>query len=56
MMLQTWHRGFSHFSLPVDITVCGHFDFMIMFPKFGGCLYAHIGVKSNGCLDNVGLL
>ena len=53
MMLQIWHLGFSHFLLPVDVTVCEKFDLMRMFPKFEGCLYAHICVTSNGCLENV---
>ena len=56
MMLQIWHHGFSHFLLPVDVTVCGSFDFMRTFLKFGGCQYAHICVASNGCLDNINLL
>ena len=56
MMLQIWHFGFSHFLLPVDVTVCGQFDFMRMFLKFGDCLHAQIGVTSNGSLDNVNLL
>ena len=56
MMLQIWHLGFSHFLLPVDVAVCGKFDLKRMFPKFEGCLCAHIGVTSNGCLDDVYLL
>ena len=45
MMLQTWHLGFSHFLLPVDVTVCGTFDLTRTFHKFEGFLYAQIGVK-----------
>ena len=56
VMLQIWHLGFSHFLLPVYVTVCGKFDHMRMLLKFEGCLYAQIGVKSNGCLDDVSLL
>ena len=56
MMLQIWHLGFSHFLLPVDVTVCGKFDLTRMFLKFEGCLCAQIGVTSNGCLDDVNLL
>ena len=41
---------------PVDVTVCGKFDLMRMFPKFEGCLYTQFGVTSNGCLDDVNLL
>ena len=55
-MLQIWYIGFSHFLLPVDVTVCRKFDPMLMFLKFEGCLYAQIGVTSNGCLDDVNLL
>ena len=25
-MLLIWYIGFSHFLLPVDVTVCGKFD------------------------------
>ena len=56
MMLKIWHVGLSHFLLPVDVAVCGSFDFMRMFHKFWCCLFAQIGVTSNGCLDNVYLL
>ena len=56
MMLQIWHHGFSHFLLPVDVTVCGKFDLTRMFLKFEGFLYAQTGVKSNGCLEDVNLL
>ena len=56
MMLQTWHLGFSHFLLPVDATVCGKLDLTRMFLKFVGCMYAQIGVTSNGCLDDGNLL
>ena len=56
MMLQTWHFRFSHFLLPIDVAVYGNFDFMRMFPKFGGCLYAQIGVTSNGRLDGANLV
>ena len=56
MMLQIWHHGFSHFLLPVDVTVCGKFDPMRMSYEFEGCLYAQIGVTSNGSLDDVDLL
>ena len=56
MMLQIWHLCFSHFLLPVDVTVCGKFDLTRMFLKFEGCLCAQIGVTSNGCLDDVNLL
>ena len=56
MMLQIWHHGFSHFLLPVDMTVCGKFYLARLFLKFDGCLYAQIGVISNGCLDDVNLL
>ena len=56
MMLQIWHLGFSHFLLPVDVAGCGSFDFMKMCLRFGGCLYAKIGVTSNGCLEDVNLL
>ena len=48
MMLQIWHLGSSHFLLPVDVKVCGSFDSMRMFLKFGGCLHAQISVTSNG--------
>ena len=41
MMLQIWHLGFSHFLLPLDVTVCGKFDLKRMLLKFEGCLYAH---------------
>ena len=47
---------FAHFLLLVDVTVCGKFDLTRMFLKFEGCLYAQIGVTSNGCLDDVNLL
>ena len=47
---------FSHFLLPVDFTACEKFDPMRMFLKFEGCLYAQIGVTSNGCLDDVNFL
>ena len=56
MMLQIWNLGFSHFFLPVDVTVCGKLDLMRMFLIFEGCLHAQIGVTSNGCLDDVNLL
>ena len=56
MMLQIWHLGFSHFSLPVDVAICGSFDFMGMFLKFGSCLCKQFGVTSNGCLSSVNLL
>ena len=56
MMLQIWQFGFSHFLLPVDVTVCGKIDLMRMFLKFEGCLYAQICVTSNGCLCDVNLL
>ena len=56
MMLQIWHLGFSHFLLPVDVTVCGKFDPTRMFLKFEGCLYAQNGVTSNGCLEDVNSL
>ena len=52
MMLQILHFGTSHILLPVDFAICGSFDFMRMFLKFEGCLYAQIGVTTNGCLDN----
>ena len=35
IMLQIWLFGFSHFLLPVDVTVYVKFDFMRMFLKFG---------------------
>ena len=35
MMLQIGHLGFSHILLPVDVAVCGSFDFIRMFLKFG---------------------
>ena len=47
---------FSHFLLPVDVTVCGKFDPMRMFLQFEGFLYAQIGVTSNGCLEDINLL
>ena len=53
MMLHIWHLGFSHFLLPVDVTVCGKLDLTRIFLKLEGCLYAQIGVTSNGCLDDV---
>ena len=56
MMLQNWHLCFSHFVLPVDVTVCGKFDPTRMLLKFEGCLYSQIGVTSNGYLDYVNLL
>ena len=56
MMLQIWHLGFSHFLLPVDVTVCGKFDLTRMFLKIEGCLYAQICVTSNECLEDVNLL
>ena len=56
MMLQIWHLDFSHFLLPVDVTVCGKFDLTRMFPKLEGCLCAQIGVISNGYLDDDNLL
>ena len=34
----------SLFLLPVDAAACGSFDSMRMFLRFGGCLYAQIGV------------
>ena len=48
--------SYSHFLLPVDVTVCGKFDLTRMFLKFEGFLYAQIGVTSNGCLEDVNLL
>ena len=56
MMLHIWLLGFSHFLLHVDVTVCGKFGLMRMFLKFEGFLYAHIGVTSNGCFEDVNLL
>ena len=56
MMLPILHLSFSYFLLPVDVTVCEKFDLMRMFLKFEGCLYAQIGVTTNGCLDGVNLL
>ena len=56
MTLQIWHLVFSHFLLPVDVTVCGISDLTRMFLKFEGCLYVQIRVTSNGCLDDVNLL
>ena len=56
MMLQILRLGLPHFLLPADVTVCVKFDLMRMFLKFEGCLYAQIGVTSNGCLDDVTLL
>ena len=56
MMLQIFHLGLSHFSLPVDVTVSGKFELTRMFLKFEGCLYAQIGLTSNRCLDEVNLL
>ena len=56
MMLQIWHLGFSHFLLPVDVTVCGKFDLTRIFLIFEGFLYAQIGVTSDGCLEDVNLL
>ena len=47
---------FSHFLLPVDVTVCGKFDLTRMFLKFDGLLYAQIGVTSNGYLEDVNFL
>ena len=44
------------FFTPVDATVCENVDFARMFPKFGGCLYAQMGVISNECIDDVNLL
>ena len=55
MMLQIWHLSFSHFLLPVDVTVCGKCDLTRMFLRFEGCLHAQIGVTSNGCLDDFNL-
>ena len=48
MMLHIWHHGFSYLFLPVDVAVCGSFDFMLLR---GLC--AQIGVTSNGCSDSV---
>ena len=44
MILQIWHFGFSHFLLPIYVTVYGNFDFMRVYLKFGGCLYAQMGL------------
>ena len=56
MMLQIWHLGFSHFLLTVDVTACEKFDLMRIFLIFEGCLYAQIGVTSNGCFDGANML
>ena len=56
MILQIWYFDFKHFLLSEDVTGYGNFDIMRMFPTFGGCLFAQIGVTSNGCLDDVTLV
>ena len=56
MMLQIWHFGFSHFLFSLDVTMFGNLYFMRLLVEIGGCLYAQIGVASNGCLDDVNLL
>ena len=56
MTLQIWNLFFSHFLLPVDVTVCGKYDPTRMFDKFEGFLYTQIGVTSNGCLEDVNFL
>ena len=35
MTLQIWHLGFSHFLSPVDVIVCGKFEYMRMFLNSG---------------------
>ena len=42
--------------LSVDVAEYRHFQFMGMSSKFGSCLYAQIGVTSNGCIAAVNLL
>ena len=53
-LLLIWYIDVSHFLLTVDAAVC--VNYVRMFPKFEGCLYALIVVILNGCLDNVDMM